>query len=210
MLTDEEIKEARALINAATPGPWHARPAIDGRGDENNDLVVTGDYDEAKDNPDAVVVGEVWYDGPHVIVRPCDSAFIAAARVLLPATLDDLALMHGRVVGLGALVDLRGETISRLEAERDRAVGGRDEAMGEADRLRDRLAAERTEILNALKLWVAERRESETEARPDVNIYKRVLLATWNQVEAKIDELLARKQADPPLAGTIDASKDGT
>jgi hypothetical protein len=120
MLTDEERSAALKLCDEATEGPWYARPATDGRGDENNDLVVTDAYDEAKDEPAAVVVGTVYYDGQHVIVRPRDSAFIAAARTLLPAALSDLALMHGRVLGLGAVVDMRGETIARLETENRR------------------------------------------------------------------------------------------
>lgn len=52
--------------------------------------------------------------------QDADVAFIASARTLLPAALSDLALMHGRVLGLGAVVDMRGETIARLETENRR------------------------------------------------------------------------------------------
>lgn len=52
----------------------------------------------------------------------------------------------------------------------------------------------RTETLNALLLWAKERYESEVAHRPDVNIYKKVLETTWNQVIHHIENLLVPKE----------------
>lgn len=69
---------------------------------------------------------------------------------LLPAALSDLALMHGRVLGLGAVIDMRGETIARLETEnRQLAEGLREVSSYAIDRGR-RLSAERDAALAEL------------------------------------------------------------
>jgi len=51
------------------------------------------------------------------------------------------------------------------------------------------------QLLEHLISWAEIRKYEETNDRPDVNIYKRVLLQTWNQVIIKLSE---------ELAGTMD------
>lgn len=62
-------------------------------------------------------------------------AFYNAARTLLPAALSDLALMHGRVLGLGEVIEMRGETIERLETENRRLAEELLDAQGELAKL---------------------------------------------------------------------------
>ena len=79
-ITDDEIKAARALCEAATPGPWTAR----------FDEYVIGDNVSARvsiRNDDGA-----WVDSERTIVNESmrgDAAFIAAARTLVPRLLDE-------------------------------------------------------------------------------------------------------------------------
>ena len=52
--------------------------------------------------------------------------------------------------------------------------------------------------LQALRDWAAERKRAETEHRPGVNIHKRTLMDTWDQVIRHLDSLLPH---DEPLEG---------
>lgn len=62
-------------------------------------------------------------------------AFYNAARSLLPAALGDLALMHGRVLGLGQVIEMRGETIASLETENGRLTEELRVSQGELAKL---------------------------------------------------------------------------
>ena len=80
-ITDDEIKAARALCEAATPGPWTAR----------FDEYVIGDNVSARvsiRNDDGA-----WVDSERTIVNESmrgDAAFIAASRTLVPRLLDEV------------------------------------------------------------------------------------------------------------------------
>lgn len=48
-----------------------------------------------------------------------------------------------------------------------------------------KMSFERKELLE----WAKKRKYEETEHRPDINIYKRVLIDTWDQVIKKLSEV---------------------
>lgn len=105
-LTDDAIAAIRARVEAATPGPWRDLPGWDDATDtENNDRIVTSDYTDDNRDQRAVVVGELWYDGPHVLVAPVDATFIAAARTDVPALLADRAALVGALKKISAIRD---------------------------------------------------------------------------------------------------------
>ncbi len=87
----------RTLLAEATPGPWRSRWEEIGEGVEPEDEAVIV-------APGGPVLGIVWYDGPHVLVRHGDAALIAAAPCLLADLAAEverlragLAILAGRV-----------------------------------------------------------------------------------------------------------------
>ena len=98
-ITDDEIKAARALCEAATPGPWTAR----------FDEYVIGDNVSARvsiRNDDGA-----WVDSERTIVNESmrgDAAFIAASRTLVPRLLDEVERLKA---ALAEAVELAGEAI---------------------------------------------------------------------------------------------------
>jgi hypothetical protein len=123
-MTEERIKELRALAEVATPGPWHAVP---------NKHVVHAAQD-----------GRVWAERAVVISKhhhsrtqePADLAFIAAARAALPEALDEIEKLRGLLEETVASVVLdaarsrdTGDTVSAVECE-DIAMRIRDALRG--------------------------------------------------------------------------------
>lgn len=45
------------------------------------------------------------------------------------------------------------------------------------------------ELLDDLKDWAVSRKEAETGERPDVNIYKKTLINTWDQIIRKLEDI---------------------
>lgn len=140
-------KRLRELAEAATPGPWRITPGYkasqEGRYDDDVSVI-----EDASGEP---VIEHVYYDGHHTIVRPRDTAFIAAAN---PQTviglLDDNERLQGdeatmklsRMMGLGdpvrpdihnVVVRQRDEARQQLAEERRLVSHYRDiyEALGE-------------------------------------------------------------------------------
>ena len=68
-MTDDEIKQARALCEAATPGPWYRHPSV-----------LWG----------TVTTKEEGRGEPIAQAAPSNGDFIAAARELLPKALDEI------------------------------------------------------------------------------------------------------------------------
>lgn len=103
---------------------------------------------EAPDVIETADIGRPYmaYDQP----TPESKAFYNAARSLLPRAIDDLALLHGRCAGLGAVIDLRGETIARLETENQRLSDALREVESSATDRSRRLSAERDEAVAKL------------------------------------------------------------
>ena len=77
--TDDEIKAARALCDAATPGPWIEQP--------HPGIQISA-------------IGGVSCDDG--CIGWSDAAFIAAARTLLPAALDALEEERAQVLAMAA------------------------------------------------------------------------------------------------------------
>ena len=98
-ITDDEIKAARALCEAATPGPWTAR----------FDEYVIGDNVSARvsiRNDDGA-----WVDSERTIVNESmrgDAAFIAAARTLVPRLLDEVERLKA---ALAEAVDIANDQV---------------------------------------------------------------------------------------------------
>ena len=46
--------------------------------------------------------------------------------------------------------------------------------------------------LNELLLWAKERKSLETDNRPDINIHKKNLIITWNQIIRKLEEEISK------------------
>ena len=44
-------------------------------------------------------------------------------------------------------------------------------------------------LIDELKAWAISRKEAETRERPDVNIYKKTLITTWDQIIRKLEEI---------------------
>lgn len=81
-MTPFDVRAARALCDAATKGPWYASVApIDERVSDIDYVVETDD----------LLISGVYSGGPHddLLAQP-DAEFIAAARTLLPAALDEI------------------------------------------------------------------------------------------------------------------------
>jgi hypothetical protein len=95
-MTDIDIAAARALCDAATPGPWVG-------GWEGQSFVVRAtDGSEVTRQTFAVGFGEDWAsDAFRDDCDNADAAFIAAARDLVPALLDEVERLRGEHIGLG-------------------------------------------------------------------------------------------------------------
>jgi soluble cytochrome b562 len=123
MLTDEERFAARKLCDEGPPSP------------EADECGEGCEHIEC-----AYVVRLEWWAADHR----------RKLATLLPAALSDLALMYGRVLGLGAVVDMRGATIARLETENRRLSEALHEVSTSATDRSRRLSAERDETLAKL------------------------------------------------------------
>lgn len=79
-MTDDELNEIEARVNAATPGPWTGRSF-----DESQRLILSEPYDGGKRSLIAIVgVGRLIPDGE------ANAAFIAQARADMPALIAEL------------------------------------------------------------------------------------------------------------------------
>lgn len=104
-MTDIDYAAARALCDAAAPGPWLADPG---------GCYITNWNGDNWPKPEFTIYDE----GGH---SPADAAFIAAARDLVPALLDEVDGLTRQADELGDIVRRDTETIARLTAERDEA-----------------------------------------------------------------------------------------
>lgn len=170
----DDIARARALLAAATPGPWIARPASDEDGQEEADRIVTVRYAPPHDSTQReVVVGTLWYDGPHTLVSPADAALIAAAPELLAAFADEIDRLTGQ--------------LAVVRAERDEA---RRTAISDL-----MLANGRTRDSFAADLSAALARVVELEAQLEA-----VTLMPPDPAESRIADLVrALPDAEPPV-----------
>lgn len=122
MMTDDDIAKAQALCEAAKPGPWHVFVCMfeeRDRASEGGNASACG-IDTGRHGHDGwadVFRSDNREECSHPIGR-ADAEFVAAARELVPALLDD-----------------RGE----VGRQRDAAVKARDLAEGRLDALRQEL-----------------------------------------------------------------------
>ena len=49
-------------------------------------------------------------------------------------------------------------------------------------------SVDQSDTIDSLLTWAISRKEAETKCRPDVNIYKKTLINTWNQIIRKLEE----------------------
>lgn len=105
-LTDADLDQLDALAEAATPGPWHYNP--NGKGVEGDGWVRASDRGHEFD-----VVTETYW-------RKEDAAFIAAARLAIPALVAEVRRLRGvasAAVATPALgARLRDMTVAQLDA----------------------------------------------------------------------------------------------
>lgn len=88
MISPEEIKEIRKLVDAATRGPWQSC-----NGDNFAGSCIEGIHYQ---NRVDVIVDDGLYDQHKVGVRKReDAAFIAVARTLVPRLLDEVERLQG-------------------------------------------------------------------------------------------------------------------
>lgn len=183
LLTEEELKAA--IANATEVVEWLDDPYPDDN-PADSELLARA----------LLVYHEAAEDNARRAAPPAFSGTIEQAERFLAQDARVAALEDENqqlAAGLKAAMGPLGETLAKhaaiidgIRLEIDRA---REDKIRAA---KDGGIAGAVEILNAFKLWVAARREAETAERPDENAYKRVLVATWNQVEAKVDDLLAK------------------
>jgi len=50
-------------------------------------------------------------------------------------------------------------------------------------------SVDQNDTIDRLLTWAISRKESETKYRPDVNIYKKTLINTWDQIIRKLNEI---------------------
>ena len=78
-LTDEQKAELKTLAEGATPGPWRSTWDDEADPADLNEVVVETVAPQEKPYG-SVVVGLLWYDGPHAACTRENSAYIAAAN----------------------------------------------------------------------------------------------------------------------------------
>ena len=122
-MDDDQIKAARALCEAATSGPWSAED---------------GTADRAPTINGPARPGVAGFPVPMRVASNQDAAFIAAARTLLPAALDEIEkarttsaaeaavrmvleseVHRSRIAALEVTVREQGEAITKLRASLD-------------------------------------------------------------------------------------------
>lgn len=103
-MTDEELEAARALVDAATPGPWFfgysrvcSRPLS--REYDRIEQTFPDDIDDEDPRWESLPDPDVCYVTPSygdtaTGQRVADAEFIAAARTLVPALLSEIATMR--------------------------------------------------------------------------------------------------------------------
>lgn len=126
--------EARRLADAATPGPWNVAAWWLG-----NEVKVV-------ESPSRRIASDLWHDGQ---MHSADAEFIAAARSLVPALLDEL----------DATVADRDQLRTKL-AEANRALGSEiwshDELQEETIRLRAQVQADRPDMRDQRQQEISE------------------------------------------------------
>lgn len=129
-MTDEEIAKARALCEAATPGPWTAE---------------YGTSDRAPTINGPARPGVAGFPVPVRVASNQDAAFIAAARTLVPVLLDALESMRLHAANL--TTDLhKAQGHARMWSRHN------DEARERADKAERDLAATKAALVEAMEL----------------------------------------------------------
>jgi hypothetical protein len=97
MTTAEFLARAHEVTDAATPGPWVARPSTDGLPSDGPTLIrIYADVMDGEPN----MVADLEYDA----IGGPDAEFIAASRTLLPqavAAIEAVQALHERVTRWG-------------------------------------------------------------------------------------------------------------
>lgn len=94
ILTAADIEAAIALAERATPGPWRNTWGDEPHPDFGETCSVEA---VGRSGIERLVVGSIWWDGPHVACRENDSEFIAAARTLVPQLCAELKAARAEV-----------------------------------------------------------------------------------------------------------------
>lgn len=123
-MTDQEMRAARALCEAATPGPWEAtelvvHPSFNA---PNQPRVKVGNCDVARmavGGQDDVIAATFCTIGKYEHEKR-NAAFIAAARTLLPAALDEIERLKRDYESLAEAYRSLPALLEKLE--RDRAT----------------------------------------------------------------------------------------
>ena len=102
-----DLLELRALADRATRAPWSVPSEFhDGSHKyeyDDDQVVISGPPAETPDGIQGFVIGSIYYQGHHLVAKPADTAFIAAARSAVPALLDRVAELEA---GLREAVNL--------------------------------------------------------------------------------------------------------
>lgn len=120
-LTEDEIRDARTLLGAITPGPWRVyrcRWAGDAACGIKSEPFVS----ENEDSYQRGVVYDTNREECHHAMSLVDATFIAAARTLVPRLLAERrALTKAASHALSSLTDI-ASGLRRRGADRDRGV----------------------------------------------------------------------------------------
>jgi hypothetical protein len=144
-VTADDIKAARALCEAATPGPWHHR---------NEPISPTAGYPWIAGPFDEDTAGECtiveWNECGEL--ANADAAFIAAARTLLPAALDALVEAREGCDATRECFRQSHDEVIRLMHDADEGREFDRRNVAEIDRLSADLAATKAALEEAMTL----------------------------------------------------------
>ena len=114
-----EIKDIRALCEAATPGPWYHSRFVDGLQYRK----MSKEWKEQADNEERThvirgpgVLGKAQGIMVFKFVSPEDKAFVVASRTLVPDLLAALEAKDAEIARLQEVVDREKATIDKILA----------------------------------------------------------------------------------------------
>ena len=99
-MTRRELAELKALVEAATKGPWHVG-FDDGSGAEDRQLwIVAWEQQDALGLNSTIVSGNDGDGAPTGVRSPADAAFIAAAREAVPRLIKQVDRLEAGIAQL--------------------------------------------------------------------------------------------------------------
>lgn len=144
-MTPQRMAALRALLNAATPGPWYAVQRDDGTCMQQRLVATVPRMDDREDDAgdfaggscsEPEIVAGTLVQRPLAIAHAstrwdADAEFIATARMALPEALDEIEKLRGAIiVALAAGRELK-ETVEMMKALLKRDGNGLDSIAAE-------------------------------------------------------------------------------